>query len=340
MLEVDINVDRRHFAVAVAFAVDDGERVALFGASGSGKTTILETIAGLTTTLRRGHVTLAGRELARCSRDDRGSRKARSVAPWQRRVALLRQEPALFPHLDVRGNLTYAGADRDLLERLVGILELDGLLAARPDGLSGGQRQRVALGRALLSDFAVLLLDEPYAGLDARLRTELTRLVRSEVTARRVPGILVAHELVEAQAFADRLGVLDRGRLLQFDTPHEIVRHPSSRRVAELVGYRSFPPVRDPASRGLPAGAVIAVHPERVQPGNHPALGVPLTGALVGIRPAGAGFDIDLDVGGTPVFCRMQEPPTDPPGAVAVTVVAPPMFGPDGTRCQQQRSLR
>lgn len=342
MLELEIDVKRREFAVSVAFAVADGERVALFGPSGSGKTTILEAIAGLAK-LRRGHVRLAGRDLDRCTPPGDGSKVVtRSVPPWQRRVALLRQEPGLFPHLSVRANLTYAHSDADdaLLDRIVELLELDGLLEARPDALSGGQRQRVALGRALLSDFSALLLDEPYTGLDFRLRTQLTSLIRTEIVSRHVPAVLVAHELVEAQAFADRLGVLDRGQLLQFDSPHEIVRHPLNRRVAELVGYRSFLPVADSASSALPSGAVIGIHPERVQPGIHPEVGVPIAGALVGMRPAGAGYDVDLDVGGTLVLCRMQEVPTDLTGTVDVTVVAPPIFGFDGNRCRQQKVLR
>lgn len=340
MLEADICVSRRDFPVAVAFTVKEGERVAFFGPSGSGKTTILETVAGLTTP-DAGHVKLAGTGLVRsCQPKDRGGRAVRSVPSWQRRVALLRQEPALFPHLDVRANLRYAHprADPAKLQQLVHTLELDALLHARPDALSGGQRQRVALGRALLSDFAVLLLDEPYTGLDSRLRHQLTNLIRAETATRGVPAVLVAHELVEAQAFADRLGVLDRGQLLQFDTPGEIVRNPLTRRVAELVGYRSFLPVPGPAARALPPGAVIAVHPERVQPGIHPALGVPLAGALLSIRAAGAGFDVDLGVGGTPVRCRMQEAPPQGPDAVEVTVLTPPIFAADGTRCQLQQA--
>ncbi|MHB1534657.1 MAG: ABC transporter ATP-binding protein [Acidimicrobiales bacterium] len=338
MLDVDIDVDRREFTVAVALAVAEGERVALFGPSGSGKSTVLETAAGLTA-LHRGHIFLGGRELARVRRKgEPGGPLARSVPPWRRRVALLRQDPGLFPHLSVAHNLTYARRSRSdrgaELAALVDLLELGGLLEARPDALSGGQQQRVALARALLSDYELLLLDEPYSGLDARLRTELTTLVRDQAAERGVPAILVAHELGEAQAFADRLGVLDRGCLLQIDAPHQVVRRPANRRVAELVGYRSFVPVPSPAARGLPPDSVLAVHPERTHRGSHPEPGVVLTGAVRGIRPSGAGFDVDLDVAGAAVVCRLAEVPTGSLDAFAVTVSDPPMFGSDGERVE------
>ena len=134
-----------------------------------------------------------------------------------------------------------------------------------PARLSGGQAHRVALGRLLLARCDALLLDEPYTGLDAHLRRALTDLVVALVVARDVPAVLVAHELADAQAFADRLAILDRGQLLQIGAPDEVVLRPASRRAAELVGYLGFVPVDDLSPGAAPV--VAGVHPERVVPG-------------------------------------------------------------------------
>ena len=250
MLSAAVEVDRRDFLVCAELAVAPGERLALFGPSGAGKTTILEAVAGLVRP-RRAQITLGGRVLTSTAppRAD--------VPPWRRRVGLLRQDPGLFPHLSVRANLAYGpGSDRhgQELGALAARLGIEGLLDAMPARLSGGQQHRVALGRLLLARCDALLLDEPYAGLDASLRRGLTDLVRTLVADRRVPSVLVAHELEEAQAFADQLAVLDHGVILQAGAPGEVVRQPASRRVAELVGYLGFVPVtrsRRPGPSGV-----------------------------------------------------------------------------------------
>jgi len=252
VLSAAVEVDRRDFLVCAELAVAPGERLALFGPSGAGKTTILETIAGLVRP-RHAQITLGGRVLT-----STGPPRA-DVPPWRRRVGLLRQDPGLFPHLSVRANLAYGpGADAHGpdLGALAGRLGIEGLLDAMPARLSGGQQHRVALGRLLLARCDALLLDEPYAGLDASLRRGLTDLVRALVADRQVPSVLVAHELAEAQAFADRLAVLDQGVILQSGAPGEVVRHPASRRVAELVGYLGFVPV-DGSGRAVPAGVQV-----------------------------------------------------------------------------------
>jgi molybdate transport system ATP-binding protein len=319
VLEADVEVDRRDFTVALALRVAAGERLALFGPSGAGKTTALETIAGLVPP-RRGRVVLAGRVLTQTW----APRLA--VPPWQRRVGLLRQNPGLFPHLTVRQNLEYGAGrnpDHARTAKLAADLGIGGLLADRPVRLSGGQAHRVALGRLLLGRCDALLLDEPYTGLDSALRRGLTDLVRSLSAEAGVPVVLVAHELTEAQAFADRLAVLDAGRLLQDGASGEVVRRPASRRVAELVGYLSFVPV---AAGG--AGAVAGVHPERVVPGAHPERGLVLSGQVRVLHPAGAGWEAGLATGPQVVWCRLP----DAPGSEAtVTVLDPPYFGADGT---------
>jgi iron(III) transport system ATP-binding protein len=324
VLDADVEVDRRDFTVRAAVQVAAGERVALFGPSGAGKTTLLEVVAGLVRP-RRGRVVLGDRVLTSTGPP------VRAVPPWLRRVGLLRQDPGLFPHLSVRGNLTYArtASNEQELGEVAATLGIAGLLDAFPAALSGGQQHRVALGRLLLAHCDALLLDEPYTGLDASLRRSLTELVVSLVTARDVPAVLVAHELADAQAFADRLAVLDRGELLQIGSPDQVVLRPASRRVAELVGYLGFVP----AGSGT---AVAGIHPERVVPGAHPGQGVVLTGAVLAARPAGAGWEADLRVRDATITARLPGRPAPGQAELVVTVLDPPWFGPDGQAADER----
>jgi molybdate transport system ATP-binding protein len=346
VLNVDVEADRRDFTVRAAFDVADGERVALFGPSGAGKTTVLEVIAGLVDP-RSCRIELGGRTLT-----STGSPRV-AVPPWERRVGLLRQDPGLFPHLSVRANLTYARSARPgrqaagvELTEIASSLGIEGLLAAMPARLSGGQRHRVALGRLLLAHCDALLLDEPFASLDAALRRSLTALVKDLSSQRSVPSVLVTHQLSDAQAFADRLLVMDAGAILQAGAPDQVVLRPASRRVAELVGYLGFVPV-DGAARGpganadvsVPglqggagqsgaAGVVAGVHPDRVLPGAEPERGLVVTGTVLAARPSGAGWEADLLVGDATFTGRL---PSRLDGSQAtVTLVDPPYFGPDG----------
>ncbi len=317
MLDADVEVDRSEFTVRAALQVAPGERLALFGPSGAGKTTVLEAIAGLVEP-RRARIELAGRVLTSTSPP------VSAVPPWQRRVGLLRQNPGLFPHLSVRDNLCYAptaSPSAAELSSLTSVLDIGSLMSAMPARLSGGQAHRVALGRLLLAHCDVLLLDEPYTGLDISLRRTLTNLVSSLVAERSIPAVLVTHELVDAQAFADRLAIIDRGELLQIGAPDEVVLRPASRRVAELIGYLGF----------VPDGEVIAgVHPERVLPGAFSDRGLVLTGTVIASRPAGAGWEADLQVGETPITCRLPDKPPASGEELIITLLDPPYYGPDG----------
>jgi molybdate transport system ATP-binding protein len=325
VLDADVEVDRREFTVRAALRVAPGERLALFGPSGAGKTTLLEVIAGLVPP-RRGLISLGDRILT--------STAAPVIAlpPWQRRVGLLRQNPGLFPHLSVRDNLRYAPTATPSpaeLSSLASVLGIEGLLTAMPARLSGGQAHRVALGRLLLAHCDTLLLDEPYTGLDAALRRTLTDLVGSLVAERSVPAILVTHELADAQAFADRLAVLDRGELLQVGEPDEVVLRPASRRVAELVGYLGFVPSD---------GKIAGIHPERVTAGASPDRGLVLTGVVAASRPAGASWEADLQVGESLITCRLSAKPPAPGAEFTVTALDPPFFGSDGTTAPTEGS--
>jgi molybdate transport system ATP-binding protein len=330
VLNVDVAADRRDFTVRAALDVADGERVVLFGPSGAGKTTVLEVIAGLVEP-QSGRVELGGRTLTSTA----PPRVA--VPPWERRVGLLRQDPGLFPHLSVRANLTYARSSRAghsaagvELTEIAASLGIEELLAAMPARLSGGQRHRVALGRLLLARCDALLLDEPFASLDAALRRSLTALVKELSSQRSVPSVLVTHQLSDAQAFADRLLVMDAGAILQAGAPDAVVLRPASRRVAELVGYLGFVPAGD--------GVVAGVHPDRVLPGAEPERGLVVTGAVTAARPSGAGWEADLLVGDAPFTCRL---PSRLDGAqVSVTLLDPPYFGLDGASVATANILR
>ena len=217
----------------VSFDAARGEYFILLGASGVGKTILLEAITGIVPA-DGGRVVLEGRDITR----ERIQR---------RRIGLVFQNQALFPHMSVRGNIEYglrsarvgrrAAAER--VETVARDLEIAALLDRKPETLSGGEAQRAALARALVTEPACLLLDEPLASLDiaarAGMRALLRRLNRNGMTM-----IHVTHDYEEAISLATRIGVMEEGTIAQVGTPEEIFRRPSSEFVARFVGIRNF----------------------------------------------------------------------------------------------------
>ena len=227
------------FRLEVAFAMGGGT-TAILGPSGAGKTLTLRAIAGL---LRPhdGRIAVDGRSLFDA---DGGI----DVPPRKRRIGLVFQEYALFPHLSVEANLAFGlrGRPRDEVDAsvraMVELLGLEGLQPRRPDELSGGQRQRVAVGRALAPAPDLLLLDEPFSALDAPTREVLVAEFAALRSRLAMPTVLVTHDVAEAYALADRLLVLDEGRVLQTGERDEVFHAPSSPAVARLVGVRNLLP--------------------------------------------------------------------------------------------------
>ena len=207
-----------------------GEFFALLGPSGCGKTTLLRMLAGFETP-DQGRIMLDGQDIAQ-------------VLPHDRPVNMMFQNYALFPHLSVRDNIAFglkrARMPRPAIEarvaELVALVRLEGLEKRRPDQLSGGQKQHVALARSLARRPQLLLLDEPLAALDKKLR-ESTQLELMELQRRLgMAFIIVTHDQEEAMTMADRIGVMDNGRLEQVATPRALYEAPHSRWIAEFVG--------------------------------------------------------------------------------------------------------
>ncbi len=220
------------FAAVDQLSLDiyEGEFFALLGPSGCGKTTLLRLIAGFERP-NAGRILLDGVDLA-------------SVPPYRRPVNMMFQSYALFPHLSVAANVAFGLKQEGLPKReiagrvadMLALVKLENFGARRPHELSGGQRQRVALARCLVKRPRMLLLDEPLAALDKKLR-DATRFELMEL--RRQLGltfVIVTHDQSEAMIVADRIGVMDRGRLMQVAAPAEIYERPNSRWVADFVG--------------------------------------------------------------------------------------------------------
>jgi iron(III) transport system ATP-binding protein len=220
----------------LSFGLERGEILALLGPSGCGKTTTLRLIAGFERP-DAGVVEIGGKIMA-------NGRMA--VPPEQRGVGVVFQEYTLFPHLTVDENVLFGLRHLTVQERLQRrreILDMVGLgpLAQRyPHELSGGQQQRVALARALAPRPAVLLLDEPFSNLDADLRTQMLREVYAILRQLETTAVFVTHDHEEAFMVADRVGVLNSGRLEQLGCPEEIYRRPETRFVARFVGQANF----------------------------------------------------------------------------------------------------
>lgn len=333
----DVVVHYRDDDGTVATAVDGvsldigpGEVLALLGPSGSGKSTLLRAVAGLEP-LSAGEVRWDGADLA-------------GVPTHRRGFGLVFQDGQLFPHRDVAGNVAYglemagpARRDRAGRRARVGeLLELMGLAGFEHRdvaSLSGGERQRVALARSLAPRPRMLLLDEPLSALDRALRERLAADVRAALVATATTSLFVTHDHDEAFAVADRIAVMDLGRLLQVAEPAELWHRPASRRVAEFLGYEAFVPVGDaPATL---AGAVAAVGADGAArpggPGGVLALGpgslaVAADGPLAG-RVVSSGFrrgvvETEVDVDGVGRLTVVQ-----PSGAFLAASAALPAAG-------------
>jgi ABC-type sulfate/molybdate transport systems ATPase subunit len=224
-LQADFALSLRTFALELA--LDVSRTVALVGPSGAGKTSALRVVAGLAQPTR-GRVSLDGERWL-------DTERRLSLPPELRRVGLVFQDYALFPHLSVRGNVAFGAGGRDvdaLLERF----RIGHLAAAHPDELSGGERQRVALARALARDPGVLLLDEPLAALDAHTKAEVRHELAELLRELALPTLLVTHDYEDAASLADEVGVLVEGRLRQLGSPAELVARPRDAFVASFTG--------------------------------------------------------------------------------------------------------
>ncbi len=243
----------------VDLAVEDGEFIVFVGPSGCGKSTLLRLIAGLEET-SRGEVWVEGRN-------------ATSEPPSKRGLAMVFQSYALYPHMSVRDNMGFslksAGEPKAVVHEKVmsaaAVLKLEDYLDRRPKDLSGGQRQRVAIGRSIVRDPTAFLFDEPLSNLDASLRVEMRYEIAKLHQTLQKPMIYVTHDQVEAMTLADRIVVLDAGRIAQVGTPRELYERPGNRFVAQFIGSPKMNVLDDLAGIAVPDGATaLGIRPEHI----------------------------------------------------------------------------
>jgi iron(III) transport system ATP-binding protein len=292
----------------VSLAVGDGEFFAFLGPSGSGKTTLLRLVAGFGTP-GRGRILI-------------GDRDVTGLPPWSRNVGMVFQSYALWPHMTVAKNVAF-GLERrrvpraDVTRRVRAALDLVGLGALadrRPAQLSGGQQQRVALARTLVIEPDVLLLDEPLSNLDAKLRVEMRSELKALQRKLGITAIYVTHDQEEANAVADRIAVLDQGRIQQIGPPTDLYDHPANRFVATFLGTANLIEGRIESGRfvgerfslagvtGTDGPACISIRPQDIMLGQ-PDSGTSATvtereflGSIVRYRLHMSGQQITVDV--------------------------------------------
>jgi multiple sugar transport system ATP-binding protein len=314
--------------------VADGEFFALLGPSGCGKTTLLRTIAGLEPA-SEGTVRIDAADVTR-------------LEPGKRGVAMVFQDYALFPHMSVSENITYplkvrrvAAATRaDVASRTAGELSLDGLLERKPGQLSGGQQQRVALARAIASEGKVLLLDEPLSNLDARLRLEARTFLKKLQRDLGITTVFVTHDQAEALALADRIAVMDSGKLRQLGSPREVFARPANTFVANFIGSTpmnllpgkvtadgavsvaggSLPATT--SSTPADAEVTVGIRPEYLTLSTGDVAGPALRGEVVVAENLGTQSLVSVDCAGTLIGVTVPEE-TEPAPGTPVVLTAP-----------------
>jgi inositol-phosphate transport system ATP-binding protein len=277
--------------------IRDGEMLALLGPSGCGKSTTLFAICGI-------HRVTGGRILF-------GDRDVSDLPSQERNVGVVFQSYALYPHMTVAENiafpLTVKGMPKSEIAREVAriseLVHIGELLSRRPSQLSGGQQQRAALARALIRKPSVLLLDEPLANLDAKLRLEMRSEIRRLQLETGITAILVTHDQVEAMSMCDRIAIMNSGEIIQIATPTEMYRNPATQFVAGFLGNPPIAFLKGNAANGsfAPAGggSPIPLPSSVALPGNG-------TAVTLGIRPEDFGPRGDVTIPGKVSFIETQ----------------------------------
>ena len=304
--------------------IADGEFTVLVGPSGCGKSTLLRMLAGLEE-IDQGEIAI-------------GDRVVNKVPPKQRDIAMVFQNYALYPHMTVRDNMAFSlklakapqSAIDERVNRAAEILGLDGLLGRYPRQLSGGQRQRVAMGRAIVRDPQVFLFDEPLSNLDAKLRVQTRAELKDLHQRLRTTTIYVTHDQIEAMTMADKIVVMNGGRVEQFGEPLELYDNPANQFVAGFIGSPAMnflPGTIEPAGFRADGGslwplptagagapgqpAIYGVRPEHLQLDGS-GTGVPLTVQV--IEPTGSETQVHGKLGTLPVMGAFRERVTARPG--------------------------
>jgi iron(III) transport system ATP-binding protein len=293
----------------VSLEVASGEIVSLLGPSGSGKSTLLRLVAGVDAPTS-GRISIDGAEVAG---------PTAFIEPERRRVGMVFQDFALFPHLTVADNIAFGlhgrqRADaRPLVDAMLDRLGLRRFASSYPHTLSGGERQRVALARALAPGPRVLLMDEPFSSLDARLRDDVRRFTLDVLRESATTTVIVTHDPEEAMAAGDRMALLSAGRLVQYGTPSDVYSNPVSLSAARVLGHvnvipgvcargRIETPLGSFPASHIPEGssACVCIRPEHLRIAAHPALvharvvDLSFLGAIDSLQVAITGLDTPL----------------------------------------------
>lgn len=245
----------------ITASIADHEFIVIVGPSGCGKSTLLRMVAGLEE-ISGGEISIGGRVV-------------NDLEPSERDIAMVFQNYALYPHMSVFDNMAYGLKIKKVplaeikarVDKAAGILELGHLLDRKPRALSGGQRQRVAMGRAIVRQPQVFLFDEPLSNLDAKLRVQTRLEIQKLHRELGITALFVTHDQVEAMTLAQRMIVMNAGRMEQFGTPEEVYNRPATTFVASFMGS---PPMNllkhlPNTDFGGPAGAILGVRPEHLQ---------------------------------------------------------------------------
>jgi len=323
----------------IDLSIADGELVVLVGPSGCGKSTLLRMIAGLEA-ITDGTVSIDGRVVNK-------------EEPAERDIAMVFQNYALYPHMTVRRNLEYGlrnrGTPRDIVNQRVAeaarVLEIEPLLDRRPRQLSGGQRQRVAMGRAIVRQPKAFLFDEPLSNLDAKLRGQMRIEIKKLQRTLRTTSVYVTHDQLEAMTLADRLVVMNAGRIEQVGSPTELYDRPQTQFVAGFLGSppMKFIPLADLATgeaaeiqRRAPGVSVVGVRPDGFSLTSGEG-GLALRARLALIEPVGAESHLYFSWGRHTLIAAVQGRPNVVENEEVTLTVAPPRlhcFGSDGRRLE------